>query len=77
MRERTRDALLWLAGVGGAVVVANAAIDLLTKLALGFYYASGLTLVGLLVAGAVVALALVRSRLKDHPEPVAFTENRP
>jgi hypothetical protein len=79
MRQRTRDVLLWLAGLGGAAVLLRALLDVL------FWASSAVSAVALgvlLVLGtaASTALLLVRSRLQNDrsrsPE-LLFSETRP
>lgn len=74
MRQATRDTLLWLAGLGGAVVLVRTALDVGTA-ALEI---PPLLLGVLVVLAAAVLVLLVRSRLADdRAEPLAFTEHRP
>src|SRR5207245_2833928 len=75
VRQRTHDILLWLAGIGGAIVIAGALVGLLTTLAVGLYAMTGLVLLVLLIAAALVALFLARARL--DADPVPFSETRP
>jgi hypothetical protein len=78
VRPRTRDALLWLAGLGGAVVLLRAALDLLEWLG-GYVPATALGTLLVLASAAAVALAALRSRLKDDraPRALVFTEKHP
>jgi hypothetical protein len=76
MRPRTRDALLWLAGLGAAAVLLRAALDLLEWLG-GYVPATALGT--LLVLASAAAVAALRSRLKDDraPRALVFTEKHP
>lgn len=75
MRPATRDALLWLAGLGGAAVLLRTLLDILDSLLALPPMLAGVLLA--LAAACVAALAMVRRRLGDGEEPVAFTEERP
>jgi hypothetical protein len=66
VKAATRDALLWLAGVGGALAILRALLDLLSLLAA----AVSPVLLGaaavLLMAGAL-SLLVMRSKLEPSP----------
>jgi hypothetical protein len=69
MKGSTRDVLLWLAGIGGAIVIVQAALGVLVDLVAGLLV-GGIAILVLALGLAIAALAATRSRLPpDRPAP--------
>ena len=61
MKQATHDMLLWLAGIGGAIVVVGLLIDLIALLSFGIGREPMLVVGGVLLL--VFALVAIRSQL--------------
>lgn len=70
MKEQTRDLLLWLAGLGGAVILLEALLGVLAWVGLGVVALARILpgMAVLLFAGLLVAFFLVRRLLPRNEE---------